>query len=587
MLRTTESDMHDLVIRGGKVIDGTGAPARTADVAIDGDRVAAVGDRCGPGLREVDAHGLLVTPGFVDIHTHYDAQATWDPFLTPSSWHGVTTVVMGSCGVGFAPVAPDRHAWLIGLMEGVEDIPGAALVEGIRWGWESFPEYLDALEGTARALDIGAQVPHGALRAYVMGERGAKNDPATPQDVERMGALVREALEAGALGFSTSRTLLHKAIDGVPVPGTFAGKDELVGIGRAMAAAGHGVFQVASDHARVPEELVWMRELAEETRRPVMFNLSQVDQAPELWRAGLGLLDAAHRDGVPLFAQVAGRAIGIIMTLDGTAHPFVPYPSYQAIARLPLAERAAKLQDPALRARLLAEEPVSIGPFEDFITRCFPRMFLPDAEGNVDYEPGPETSVAAVAQRTGRRPLEVALDALLSNGGRGLLYFPLFNYAKGDLALLHELHRHPATLLGLSDAGAHCGAICDGGMPTFMLSHWARDRARGPRLPLELVVRRQTRDTAAAFGLHDRGVLAPGFRADVNVIDLEHLHLRPPELVRDLPAHGRRLLQRATGYMATIVAGQAILEHDELTGVLPGRLVRGPQVAPALQASAR
>jgi N-acyl-D-aspartate/D-glutamate deacylase len=573
--------MHDLVLRGGEVIDGTGAPARTADVAIDGDRITEVG-RCGPGRREVDASGLLVTPGFVDIHTHYDAQATWDPFLTPSSWHGVTTVVMGSCGVGFAPVAPDRHAWLIGLMEGVEDIPGAALHEGIRWGWESFPEYLDALEGTARALDIGAQVPHGALRAYVMGERGAKNDEATPQDVARMGALVREALEAGALGFSTSRTMLHKSIDGVPVPGTFAGKDELFGIGRAMAAAGHGVFQVASEHARVPAELAWMRELAEETGRPVMFNLSQIDQAPELWREGLALLDAARRDGAPLFAQVAGRAIGIIMTLDGTAHPLALHPSYQAIASLPLAERVLRLQDPALRARLLAEEPLRLGPFEEFITRCFPRMFLPDAAGNVDYEPGPETSVAAVAQRTGRRPLEVALDALLANGGRGLLYFPLFNYAKGDLGLLHELHRHPATLMGLSDAGAHCGAICDGGMPTFMLSHWARDRARGPRLPLEHVVRRQTRDTAAAFGLLDRGVLAPGFRADVNVIDLARLQLRPPELVRDLPAQGRRLLQRAAGYVATITAGQAILEHDELTGALPGRLVRGPQAAPAL-----
>lgn len=575
--------MHDLVIRGGLVVDGTGAPARVADVAVEGDRVADVTPpgRCGPGRRELDADGLLVTPGFVDIHTHYDAQATWDPALTPSSWHGVTTVVMGSCGVGFAPAAPDRHAWLIGLMEGVEDIPGAALTEGIRWGWESFPEYLDALAGAPRALDVGAQVPHGALRAYVMGDRGAGNEEAGPEDVARMAALVREALAAGALGFSTSRTLLHKAVDGAYVPGTFAGREELFGIGRAMAAAGHGVFQVACDHGRVPEELAWMRALAEETGRPVTFNLSQVDQAPDLWRQGLALLEAARRDGVPLTAQVAGRAIGVLMTLDGTAHPFVPYPTYQAIAHLPLAERVARLRDPALRARLLAETPVSLGAFEDFIARSFQRMFLPGPGQALDYEPGPEASVAAAARREGRAPAAVALDALLADDGQGLLYFPLFNYAGGDLAPLHELHRHPATLLGLSDAGAHCGAICDGGVPTFMLTHWTRDRSRGPRLPLEHVVRRQTRDTAAAFGLHDRGVLAPGWRADVNVIDLDRLALRPPRLVRDLPAGGRRLVQRARGYVATLVAGTPILERDELTGALPGRLVRGPQVAPA------
>lgn len=580
--------MHDLVIRGGMVVDGTGAPARPADVAIEGDRIVAVEapGECGAARRELDARGLLVTPGFVDLHTHYDAQATWDPALTPSSWHGVTTVVMGSCGVGFAPAAPDRHAWLIGLMEGVEDIPGSALSEGIRWGWESFPEYLDALEGMPRALDVGAQVPHGALRAYVMGDRGARNDPATADDVARMGALVREALEAGALGFSTSRTLLHKALDGVHVPGTFAAREELFGIGHAMAAAGHGVFQVASDHAQVPAELAWMRELARETGRTVMFNLSQVDPAPELWRAGLALLEAARAEGLPLFAQVAGRAIGIIMTLDGTAHPLVPYPTYRALAALPLAERVARLRDPAVRARLLAEQPLSLGAFEDFIARSFPRMFLPEPDGTLDYEPGPEKSVAAAAGREGRAPLEVALDALLAGGGTGLLYFPLFNYAKGDLSPLHELHRHPGTLLGLSDAGAHCGAICDGGVPTFMLSHWTRDRARGPRLPLELIVRRQTRDTAAAFGLHDRGVLAPGFRADVNLIDAARLALRPVELVRDLPAQGRRLLQRATGYVATLVAGTPILEHDELTGATPGRLLRGPQPAPVLAATA-
>ena len=573
--------MHDVVIRGGTVVDGTGAPARTADVAIDGGMISEVG-RCGPGRREVDAHGLLVTPGFVDIHTHYDAQATWDPYLTPSSWHGVTTVVMGSCGVGFAPAAPDRHGWLIGLMEGVEDIPGAALTEGIRWGWESFPEYLDALAAMPRALDVGAQVPHGALRAYVMGERGANNDPATPDDVARMAALVQEALEAGALGFSTSRTLLHKSIDGVPVPGTFASEDELFGIARAMARAGHGVFQVASEHARVPEEIAWMRRLALETGLPVTFNLSQVDQAPDLWRKGLALLEAARADGARLRAQAAGRAIGILMTLDGTAHPLVPYASYQALAALPLAERVRRMSDPAWRAHLLQETPLALGPFETFIARSFQRMFLTDpVTGAVDYEPTAAQSVAAVAAARGKAPLEVALDALLAGGGTGFLYFPLFNYAEGSLDLLHEMHGNPATLMGLSDAGAHCGAICDGGMPTFMLTHWARDRARGPRLALEHVVRRQTRDTAEAFGLLDRGLLAPGYRADVNVIDFDRLALAAPVLARDLPAGGRRLLQRATGYVATLLAGEVTHEHDAPTGALPGALLRGPQAAPA------
>jgi len=571
--------MHDLVLRGGTVIDGTGAPAFTADVAIDGERIAAVG-RVGPGRRELDASGLLVTPGFVDVHTHYDAQATWDPHLTPSSWHGCTTVVMGNCGVGFAPADPGRRAWLIGLMEGVEDIPGSALTEGIRWAWETFPEYLDAIAGAARAIDVGAQVPHGALRAYVMGERGADNGPADAADIARMAALVEEGLRAGALGFSTSRTLIHKSIEGVPVPGTFASRDELFGIGRALARAGHGVFQLAADHLRVPEEVEWMRELALETGRTVMFNLSQTDEDPALWRGVLAQLEAAADAGAPLLAQVAGRAIGILMTLDGTAHPFVPYPTYQAIAHLPLAERVARLRDPELQRRLLAEGPASIGPFEDFIAQTYGRMFLPEPDGTIDYEPGAGQSVAAVAARTGRAPSAVALEALLRGDGEGFLYFPLFNYADGDLELLHGLHRHPRTRMGLSDAGAHCGAICDGGMPTFMLTHWTRDRSRGPRLELERVVRRQTSETAASFGLADRGVLAPGFLGDVNLIDYDRLALRAPRLVRDLPAGGRRLVQRADGYVATVKRGRVVVDAGGPTGELPGALVRGPQAAP-------
>ena len=571
--------MHDLVIRNGKVIDGSGGAAFMADVAVEGGVIVAVGADVGAGRREIDAAGSLVTPGFVDMHTHYDAQATWDPALTPSCWHGVTSVVMGSCGVGFAPARPgdESHAWLIGLMEGVEDIPGAALTEGIEWSWETFPEYLDALARTPHALDVGTQVPHGALRAYVMGERGARNEDATPADVAAMAELVEEALRAGALGFSTSRTLLHRsAIDGEPVPGTYADRAELFGIGRALQRAGHGVFQAAFDHPSVPEELSWLTELARETGRTVMFNLSQFDQAPELWRTLRQTLDGVAAEGLPVYAQVAGRAIGVMMHLRGTAHPFVPYRSYQAIAGKPWPERLAAFQDPAFRARLLAEEPVSIGPFEDFIAQTYGRMFV--VEGGNDYEPDPQTrSVAALAAAEGKRPREVALDALLREQGEGMLYFPLFNYADGNLDLLHELHQHPQTRMGLSDAGAHCGAICDGGMPTFMLTHWGRDRTRGPRLPLEHLVHRQTRQTALAFGLADRGLIRPGYKADLNVIDFDRLALGAPRMVNDLPAGGRRLLQRAHGYRYTINSGQVILEDDELTGALPGRLLRGPQ----------
>jgi N-acyl-D-amino-acid deacylase len=569
--------MYDLVIRNGKIVDGTGKPAFVGDVAIEGDRIVAVGSDLGPGTREIDAKGLLVTPGFVDVHSHYDAQVTWDAQLTPSSWHGCTTIVMGSCGVGFAPVRPERRDWVIGLMEGVEDIPGSALHEGIQWDWETFPEYLDAIEKTPHAIDFGAQVPHGALRAYVMGERGADNEEATADDIDSMATIVREAVTAGALGFSTSRTLLHKSAAGVPVPGTFATRDELFGIGRALGDLGRGVFQVAAEHLKMVGELTWMKELAEETRRPVMFNLSQTDQAPKLWKDLTRVLDEAAAEDVPLFAQVAGRAIGVVMCWEGTAHPFVPYPSYQRLAGLSPLERRKKLLDPATRAEILADTPVSIGPFEDFITRSFQKMF---ALGSVDYEPAPDRSIAALAKADGRTPQEVAYDLLCENDGQGMLYFPLFNYSDGNLDLLHELHQHSRTLLGLSDAGAHCGAICDGGMPTFMLTHWSRDRTRGPKLPLEHVVNRQTRETAHAFGLFDRGVLEPGMKADVNVINYENLGFEHPELVYDLPAGGRRLIQKARGYVATICSGTVISENGVPTGALPGRLVRGSQPAP-------
>ncbi len=569
--------MHDIVIKGGTVIDGTGSPARTADVAIDGGLITEVG-KVGAGKRTMDADGLLVTPGFVDMHTHYDAQVTWDPTMSPSSGHGVTTVVMGNCGVGFAPAAPDRHEWLIGLMEGVEDIPGAALHEGIQWGWESFTEYLDVLESRHCALDFAAQIPHGALRAYVMGDRGADNEEATAADIAEMYRHVREAIEAGALGFSTSRTMLHKSIDGVPVPGSFAAREELFGIGQALRDTGRGVYQVACDHHRVPEEIEWMRALSLEIDRPVLFNLSQFDQAPELWRAGLAGLEAAANEGAQLYAQVAGRAIGIVMSWHLTAHPFALRPSFMALADASPQERRAALKSEDFKRRVLAEKSVVVGDFETFVTTSFDKMY--PLSDSVDYEPHADQTIAAMAKRQGRTPEEVAFDVMSAEDTEGMLYFPLFNYADQSLDVLHQLHAHPRTRMGLSDAGAHCGAVCDGGIPTFMLTHWTRDRLRGPKLPLEHIIWRQTSETARTFGLYDRGILAPGYRADVNLIDYEHLGFERPQVVYDLPAGGRRLLQRAHGYVATIAAGEIVTENDRLTGALPGRLIRGARATP-------
>jgi N-acyl-D-aspartate/D-glutamate deacylase len=497
--------MHDLVIRGGKVVDGTGAPAETGDVVVDDGVVMSVGVRGGAARREIDADGLLVTPGWVDIHTHFDGQATWDPYITPSSWHGVTTVVMGNCGVGFAPAKPDRHAWLIGLMEGVEDIPGTALSEGIQWSWESFPEYLEALEGLDRVVDVGTQIAHGAVRAYVMGERGARNEPATPEDIQAMAAIVKEALEAGALGFSTSRTIVHRAIDGEPVPGTFAAEDELMGIGRAMGEVGKGVFELApagaagEDIAAPEKEIVWMRKLAAATGRPVSFALIQHDMDPKQYRRMLELCEVAAAEGANVVPQVAGRPTSMLMGWQCTVHPFIENPTYLEIADLPLEARLERLRDPTVRDRMLREEVQFSEPIVGFIASSFHKLFrLGDPP---DYEPTPDQSVTAIAAREGRDPKEVAYDLLMQREGRELLYFPLFNYSDGNMDSTREMLTHPRAALGLSDGGAHCGVICDASTPTYMLTHWVRDRQRGERLPLEWVVKRQTRDTADLYGL--------------------------------------------------------------------------------------
>lgn len=573
--------MHDIVIRGGFVVDGSGAAGRRADVAVEGDRIVAVGHDVGGGRREIEADGRLVTPGWVDVHTHYDAQASWDPYLTPSSWHGVTTAVMGNCGVGFAPAAPDRHEWLIELMEGVEDIPGSAMTEGISWDWESFPEFLDALGSRRYALDIGAQVAHGPVRGYVMGDRGAANEPADADDIAGMAAIVAEALRAGALGFSTSRTPLHRSKSGELVPGTHAAADELIGIADAMAQVGHGVFQFAPDHELMPvDEWPWMFELARRTGRTVSVNLNQSHRQPEVWRDALARLDEARAAGVPVVAQVAGRAVGLLMCLEGSMNPLTFHPAYASVAHLPLAERVRALHDPDLRRRLVTEVPDDGGLFANFVLGNLHQWWAV-ADGDIDYEPEESSSIAAAARDTGRAPMELVIDQLCAYGGNGMILTPFFNYAYGDLSFTYEAHLHPSTRMGLADAGAHCGVICDGGTPTFMLTHWTRDRRRGPKLPLELVVHRQTRQTAELYGLADRGLLAPGMRADVNLIDLDRLGFGPPRMAHDLPAGARRLVQRADGYDATFVGGVQTVHADEFTDELPGRLIRGPRSSPA------
>ena len=570
----------DLVIRGGEVFDGQGGASVQADVAVRDGRIAQVGKVAGVGAEEIDARGQIVTPGFVDVHTHYDGQATWDSRLQPSSLHGVTTVVMGNCGVGFAPCRDDDHDRLVRLMEGVEDIPFPVLSEGLPWTWESYEDYLDRLAERAFDVDLGSQLPHAALRVFVMGERGAKREPATAADIRAMAAIARRAAEAGSLGFTTSRTLNHRTSQGDPTPTLTAGEDELSGIALGLKAAGAGALQVVSDFTDPELEFAMLRRIVERSGRPLSFTLLQSPIDPAAYKTLLAALEDAVAAGLPMAAQVAARAVGVLLGLELTLNPFSQYPAYREIAGRPHAERVAALSDPAFRARLLAEPPPHA--LRRLVSDWRLLHILADPP---DYEPGPETSVAVVAEARGVTPEDAALDHMLTNGGRGMLYAPFLNYAEGSLDAARELIVHPLTVPGLSDGGAHVGMICDGSFPTTLLTHWTRDRTRGPKLSVAEVVRMQARDTARLVGLNDRGVIAPGYRADLNVIDYDHLALHAPQVAYDLPAGGRRLTPRASGYAATIVAGQVTYREGEATKALPGRLVRGAQAAPVALAA--
>jgi len=568
----------DLVIRGGTVHDGAGGEAIEADVAITGDRIAQVGKVAGSGREEIDAKGKLVAPGWVDIHTHYDGQATWDQRLRPSSSLGVTTIVMGNCGVGFAPVRPEHHDMLIGLMEGVEDIPGVALHEGLKWNWESYGDYLDAVSAIPHDIDIGSQLPHSALRVYVMGGRGAQREPATLEDIARMRQLTTEAIRAGALGFSSSRSINHKTNEGELIPSYGATKEELQQIALGLKDAGSGVLQYTTDRPGDAEEWDMLTGLVRLSGRPLSIAMGQDPKHPDRWKETLSQIEKARAEGLPILGQVAARAIGLLIGLQTTAHPFSTRPSYQAIADRPLAERARAMRDPALRAKILSEPTTSGTSFLEAINSRYYEMFN---FGNPPvYEPKPEESIGARAAASGANPLDIIYDIMIADDGQGFLYFPLANYVEGNLDAVREMLANEATLNALSDGGAHCGNICDVSMPTFLLTHWARDRI-GEKFDIGYMIRRQTHDTARALGLNDRGLLRAGYRADVNVIDFDRLHLKPPEMRYDLPTGAKRLYQEAEGYIATICAGQPIYRNGEATGALPGRVVRGSRPAPA------
>jgi N-acyl-D-aspartate/D-glutamate deacylase len=564
----------DLVIRGGTIADGTGGNLFEADIAVQDGRISAVGKGASKGREEIDARGKLVAPGFVDVHTHYDGQVTWSQDISPSSQNGVTTAIMGNCGVGFAPCRPADHQRLIQLMEGVEDIPEPVLSAGIPWAWESFPDYMDWLAKRDFDIDVGAQLPHAALRVYVMGERGARRDPSTSEDNAKMAKLAGEAVRAGALGFSTSRTLNHRTSTGDFTPTLKAGEDELTAIAAAMHGEGRSVLQFVLDLSTLNEDLPMMLRVADTTKCPISFSVTQNDRAPQRWRQTMDEINAAAARGLSITAQIAARPVGLLLGLELSRNPFQTHPGYKAIAHLPLKERLARLRQPEVRAAILKEgatatdDPLLFRPNYD-------KMYL--LGDPPDYEQPPENALGPQAARLGKRPEELAYDAMLSNEGRGMLYVPFLNYADGNLDATREMLCDPRSVPGLSDGGAHCGIICDASFPTYLLTHWTRDRSRGEKLSIPFVVAAQSRKTALSVGLADRGLIAPGHKADINVIDYDRLHLHPPKVHYDLPVGGRRLLQQVDGYDATIVSGVVTQRDGAPTGARPGKLVRGVQ----------
>ena len=565
--------MYDLVIRNGTIYDGKGGKPYLGDLAVTGKIIAKIGVVKETGTKEIDAKGKIVTPGFVDIHTHYDGQVTWDPYLRPSTYHGVTTVVMGNCGVGFSPCKPEKRDWLISLMEGVEDIPGTALHEGIDWEWETFPEYLDILEKKPLAIDVGTQIPHGAVRVFVMGERGISQERASEEEINQMGKIVKEAIQAGAFGFSTSRTEKHRDSSGALTPSITAHKDELVKISEAIGELDKGVLQGISDFYDFQSEFNIFKEMSSASGRPISITVEQQDARPEWWLQLLDGIKEAQDHGIKMYGQVPPRATGILMGLTASLNPFILYPSFFEIAGLPLDQKVDIMRDLEFKKKVLLEKPVSIGnPLVDEIITSFNKMFRLGEPAN--YEPHPDSSILFESKKLNLTPQEIAYDMLLEKDGRALIYHPLFNYEFGNLDHVETMLKHPYTISGLGDGGAHCGAISDASFPTTLIQHWGRDRDRGEKFPLESLIKMQTFDTSQLLGINDRGLLVEGLKADINIIDFDNLSIHEPEIVNDLPAGGRRLVQKASGYSYTIVSGEVAFKDGEATGKLNGQLIR-------------
>lgn len=574
--------MYDLIIRNGKIVDGTGEPAFTGDIAVTDGKVAAVGEVSGDASKEIDASGLLVTPGWVDVHSHMDGQATWDPLCSPAANHGITTLVMGNCGIGFAPCKSDdeSHDQLVAVVEDVEDIPGSALHEGISWDWESFPEYLDALEKFPRAVDVAAQVPHCAVRTYVMGDRGTNNEQASPEDVSQMSAIVKDGIAAGALGFTTSRTQLHTTRQEQAMPGTYADEDELLGIGKSIGELGKGIYGVVSDWDNWEEEMDWMKRLSIENNCQVNFILFFREEKdwPRVQKQ-LAYVREAKKEGAQLIPHVGARPVNLLLSWDGTIHPFSFNANYAALSMMSSEERLEQLRDPAIREAILSEPAPLLGDgFMDTIISGWDKLYELGTPPN--YEPGPEDTITAKAKAAGVGPAEYAYDLMMQRDGKEIVYFPCFGYDTGDLSRQQQMLEDEDSVISLADTGAHCGVLSDVSVPTYLISHFVRDRTRGERFQLEWAVKLHTQDTARCVGLNDRGTLEVGMKADINLIDFDNLQVEAPGMVFDLPAGGRRQFQGAEGYRATIVSGEVIMEDGKYTGAVPGQLIRGTQDAP-------